>query len=89
MLKVEHPVGGVRYGGVSIPIQRGDPLTRMSKARSKQSVTIDLHRTDGVEIFKQLVEKTDAVCENSRPRTLERRDWDGRCGRCCARFILS
>jgi succinyl-CoA:(S)-malate CoA-transferase subunit A len=35
-------------------------------------VTIDLHRKEGVELFKRLVEQTDILCENFRPGTLEK-----------------
>ncbi|MCC8998706.1 MAG: CoA transferase, partial [Candidatus Contendobacter sp.] len=72
VLKVEHPVGGDPLRRFGTPTQRGDTLTWMSEARNKKSVTVDLHRPDGVEIFKQLVEKTDVVCENFRPGTLEK-----------------
>jgi crotonobetainyl-CoA:carnitine CoA-transferase CaiB-like acyl-CoA transferase len=72
VLKVEHPVGGDPLRRFGTPTQRGDTLTWMSEARNKKSVTIDLHRPDGVELFKQLVEKTDVVCENFRPGTLEK-----------------
>ncbi|CDH43951.1 MAG: CoA transferase [Candidatus Competibacteraceae bacterium] len=72
VLKVEHPVGGDPLRRFGTPTRRGDTLTWMSEARNKKSVTIDLHRPDGVELFKQLVEKTDVVCENFRPGTLEK-----------------
>jgi crotonobetainyl-CoA:carnitine CoA-transferase CaiB-like acyl-CoA transferase len=44
----------------------------LSEGRNKKSVTIDLHRPDGVEIFKSLIEKSDVLCENFRPGTLEK-----------------
>ena len=72
VLKVEHPVGGDicrRYG---TPTARGDTLAWLSEARNKKSVTIDLHRPDGVAVFKQLIEKADVLCENFRPGTLEK-----------------
>ena len=47
-------------------------MTWLSEARNKKSVTIDLHRPEGVELFKGLVAKTDIVCENFRPGTLEK-----------------
>lgn len=72
VLKVEHPVGGDPLRRFGTPTKRGDTLTWMSEARNKKSVTIDLHRPDGVALFKQLVEKTDVVCENFRPGTLEK-----------------
>lgn len=72
VLKVEHPIGGDACRRFGTPTSRGDTLTWMSEARNKRSVTIDLHRRDGVELFKQLVAKTDIVCENFRPGTLEK-----------------
>ena len=72
VLKVEHPVGGDPLRRFGTPTARGDTLTWMSEGRNKKSVTVDLHRPDGVEIFKSLVEKSDVVCENFRPGTLEK-----------------
>jgi succinyl-CoA:(S)-malate CoA-transferase subunit B len=73
VLKVEHPVGGDACRHFGTPTKRGgDTLTWLSEARNKKSVTIDLHRKDGVELFKRLVAETDIVCENFRPGTLEK-----------------
>nr|MBP6708320.1 CoA transferase [Accumulibacter sp.] len=72
VLKVENPVGGdpMRYFGT--PTQRKDTLAWLSEARNKKSVTVDLHLPEGVELFKQLIEKSDVLCENFRPGTLEK-----------------
>jgi len=73
VLKVEHPIGGDACRHFGTPTGRdGDTLTWLSEARNKRSVTLDLHRKEGVELFKRLVEKTDIVCENFRPGTLEK-----------------
>ncbi|MCC9002113.1 MAG: CoA transferase, partial [Candidatus Competibacter sp.] len=72
VLKVEHPIGGDICRKYGTPTQRGDTLAWLSEARNKKSVTIDLHRPEGVEVFKQLVEKADVLCENFRPGTLEK-----------------
>jgi succinyl-CoA:(S)-malate CoA-transferase subunit B len=72
VLKVEHPVGGDALRRFGTPTRRGDTLTWLSEARNKKSVTIDLHRAEGVDLFKQLIEKSDIVCENFRPGTLEK-----------------
>jgi len=72
VLKVEHPIGGDICRKYGTPTQRGDTLAWLGEARNKKSVTIDLHRPEGVEIFKQLVEKADVLCENFRPGTLEK-----------------
>jgi crotonobetainyl-CoA:carnitine CoA-transferase CaiB-like acyl-CoA transferase len=72
VLKVEHPIGGDACRRFGTPTSRGDTLTWMSEARNKRSVTIDLHRREGVDLFKRLVAETDIVCENFRPGTLEK-----------------
>jgi succinyl-CoA:(S)-malate CoA-transferase subunit B len=72
VLKVEHPIGGDACRRFGTPTQRGDTLTWLSEARNKKSVTIDLRRPEGSDLFRRLVEKTDVVCENFRPDTLER-----------------
>ncbi len=72
VVKVEHPLGGDALRNFGTPSQRGDTLTWLSEARNKKSVTIDLHRPDGVEIFKQLIARSDILCENFRTGTLEK-----------------
>lgn len=72
VLKVEHPVGGDALRRFGTPTQRTDTLTWLSEARNKKSVTIDLRRPEGVQLFKKLIEKTDILCENFRPGTLEK-----------------
>ena len=72
VLKVEHPIGGDICRKYGTPTQRGDTLAWLSEARNKKSVTIDLHRREGVEVFKKLIEKADVLCENFRPGTLEK-----------------
>ena len=72
VLKVEHPIGGDVCRKFGTPTHRGDTLAWLGEARNKKSVTIDLHRPDGVALFKQLIEKSDVLCENFRPGTLEK-----------------
>jgi succinyl-CoA:(S)-malate CoA-transferase subunit B len=72
VLKVEHPVGGDACRHFGTPTSRGDTLTWLSEARNKKSVTIDLHHAEGARLFKALVARTDIVCENFRPGTLEK-----------------
>jgi len=72
VLKVEHPTGGDACRHFGTPSSRGDTLTWLSEARNKKSVTIDLHHPEGAGLFKALVAKTDIVCENFRPGTLEK-----------------
>jgi crotonobetainyl-CoA:carnitine CoA-transferase CaiB-like acyl-CoA transferase len=72
VLKVEHPIGGDALRRFGTPTSRGDTLTWLSEGRNKKSVTIDLHRPEGVELFKQLIAGTDVLCENFRTGTLEK-----------------
>lgn len=72
VLKVEHPLGGDPCRHFGTPTQRGDTLAWMSEARNKKSVTIDLRAPAGSDLFKRLVAKSDVLCENFRPGTLEK-----------------
>jgi succinyl-CoA:(S)-malate CoA-transferase subunit B len=72
VLKVEHPIGGDACRHFGTPTARGDTLAWLSEARNKKSVTIDLHHPDGAGLFKALVARSDIVCENFRPGTLEK-----------------
>jgi succinyl-CoA:(S)-malate CoA-transferase subunit A len=72
VLKVEHPIGGDPMRRFGLPTKRGDAtLAWLSEARNKKSVTIDLRRPRGVELFLQLVAKSDVLVENFRPGTME------------------
>ncbi|MCA3130970.1 MAG: CaiB/BaiF CoA transferase family protein [Betaproteobacteria bacterium] len=72
VIKVEHPVGGDPCRAFGTPTARKDTLTWLSEGRNKRSVTIDLHKAQGVQVFKDLIAKSDILCENFRPGTLEK-----------------
>lgn len=72
VIKVEHPLGGDALRRFGTPTERTDTLTWLSEARNKKSVTIDLHHSEGVDLFKNLIAKSDILCENFRPGTLEK-----------------
>jgi crotonobetainyl-CoA:carnitine CoA-transferase CaiB-like acyl-CoA transferase len=72
VLKIEHPDGGDALRRFGTPSQRGDTLTWLSEARNKRSVTLELRKPEGAEVFKQLIAKTDVLCENFRTGTLEK-----------------
>jgi succinyl-CoA:(S)-malate CoA-transferase subunit B len=72
VLKVEHPLGGDALRRFGTPTSRGDTLTWLSESRNKKSVTLDLRHPEGVEIFKELIKKSDVLCENFRTGTLEK-----------------
>jgi succinyl-CoA:(S)-malate CoA-transferase subunit A len=72
VVKVEHPIGGDPMRRFGIPTKRGDAtLAWLSEARNKKSVTLDLRRPRGVELFLKLVSKSDVLVENFRPGTME------------------
>lgn len=70
VLKVEHPRGDPsRSHGYS---KDGVGLWWKMLGRNKKSVTLNLSKPEGQEIFKQLVEEADVVIESFRPGTFER-----------------
>ena len=72
VIKVEPPGGD--YGRVMTwPIVEGDSLLFLHCNRGKQSIVLDLKTGEGVELFKELVAKSDVVVEAMRPGALERR----------------
>ena len=72
ILKVEHPVSGDPMRRFGRATKRHDAtLAWLSEARNKKSVTIDLRKPRGVELFVKLVSKSDVLIENFRPGTLE------------------
>ena len=76
VIKIEHPrlLDGERK---LAPILKQDdgstvPLWWKNGARNKRTVTLDLSKPDGAEIFKDLVKTADAVVENYRPGTFKK-----------------
>lgn len=70
VLKVEHPRGDPsRSHGYS---KDGVGLWWKMLGRNKQSVTLNLSKPEGQEIFKRLAEDADVVIESFRPGTFER-----------------
>ncbi|EME71362.1 acyl-CoA transferase/carnitine dehydratase [Paramagnetospirillum caucaseum] len=73
VIKVEQPAGGDtfrRFG--SITERDGDSLMWLSEARNKDSVTLDLRKPEGRDLFLRLAARTDVIAENFRPGTLEK-----------------
>ncbi len=71
VIKVELP-------GVGDPLRRfgtrtecGETLPWLSESRNKRSVTLDLRKPEGAELFKRLVGESDVLCENFQTGTLE------------------
>jgi len=73
VIKVEQPGGGDPFRNFGTATeQEGRTLAWLSEARNKKSVTLNLRKPEGAALFKRLVEKSDVVCENFRPGTLEK-----------------
>lgn len=72
VIKVERPDGGDPWRRYGTPKDDGDTLAWKSEGRNKSSLTLNLRTPEGVEILKKLVSKSDVICENFRPGTLEK-----------------
>ncbi len=71
VIKVEYPRTGDHQRNWGTP-KGGQGLFWKSMGRNKRSITLNLGKAAGGEIFKRLVAQTDVVIENFRPGTLER-----------------
>jgi formyl-CoA transferase len=75
VIKIEQPRGGdpLRDLGPFVDTDDGPySLYWAVEGRGRKSVTLDLRRERGQELFRQLAAASDVVCENFRPGTLER-----------------
>ena len=70
VIKVEHPEGEIIR--VLPPTLPDSKLTLPNETvnRNKKNVTIDLHKSEGRELFLKLVQTADIVIENFKPGTL-------------------
>lgn len=71
VIKVEQPRVGDHQRRWGTP-KNGEGLFWKSMGRNKRSVTLNLGKPAGAEIFKRMVAEADVVIENFRPGTLER-----------------
>ena len=75
VIKIEQPQGGDPLRGLGPFVETDDgpySLYWAVEGRGRKSVTLDLRKDRGQEIFRELAAKSDVVCENFRPGTLER-----------------
>lgn len=72
ILKIELPGRGDATRKMGIDARPDSSYSWLVEARNKKSVTLDLRKPEGVEIFKRLVATADIVVENFMPGTLER-----------------
>ncbi len=73
VIKVEHPGGEVARRSPPFLPGTATPLSFMQVTlnRNKRSLTLDLHKPRGREIFLDLCGRADVVIENFRPGTLD------------------
>ena len=71
VIKVEQPGRGDFLREVG-PYEDGYSLFWAVEGRGRKSVTLDLRRPEGQELFRRLAATADVVVENFRPGTLER-----------------
>lgn len=72
VVKIELPQGGDPFRQFGTMTECGASLNWLNDGRNKQSITLDLRKLEGVELFKRLVADCDILVENFRPGTLER-----------------
>ncbi len=71
VIKVEQPGVGDFMRTIG-PFENGYSLWWAVEGRNKKSITLDLRKPAGQELFKRLVRHADALVENFQPGTLER-----------------
>jgi len=75
VIKIEQPQGGdpLRDLGPFVETDEGPYSLYWSvEGRGRKSVTLDLRKPEGQDLFRRLAAESDVVCENFRPGTLER-----------------
>jgi crotonobetainyl-CoA:carnitine CoA-transferase CaiB-like acyl-CoA transferase len=72
VLKIELPKVGDALRKFGTITECGESLPWLSECRNKKSITLDLHKAEAGEIFKQLIQKADVLVENFQPGTLEK-----------------
>jgi crotonobetainyl-CoA:carnitine CoA-transferase CaiB-like acyl-CoA transferase len=71
VIKVEPP-GGDYIRGMTWPIVEGVSLMHLHVNRGKRSVTLDLRKDEGKQVFRDLAATADVVVEAMRPGALDR-----------------
>ncbi|HET7719025.1 MAG TPA: CoA transferase, partial [Acidimicrobiales bacterium] len=73
VIKVEQPGAGDFMRTIG-PFEDGYSLFWAVEGRGRRSVTLDLRKPEGQDLFRRLSAHAHVVCENFRPGTLEK--WD-------------
>jgi crotonobetainyl-CoA:carnitine CoA-transferase CaiB-like acyl-CoA transferase len=71
VIKVERPNIGDPSRGAQVYKENKNPAW-LDCSRNKKTITLDLHKSKGQEIAKQLIQKADVVLFNFRPGILEK-----------------
>jgi len=72
VIKIEEPGIGDDTRQWGPPYINGESAYFLSVNRNKQSLTLDLRKEKGQEIFRKLIQHTDVVIENFRAGTMEK-----------------
>ncbi len=72
VIKIEQPGVGDPMRSIGLRAKNDASLTWLSEARNKKTITLNLGKPEGAELFKRMVENADVVVENFRPGTMER-----------------
>lgn len=73
IIKIERPgEGNGDAGRENAPIYKGMSLYYAAYNRGKKTLTLDISKEDGKEIFRELVKEYDIIVQNFRPGTLEK-----------------
>ena len=73
VIKIERPGTGDDTRNWIPPTWQGESTTFLSANRNKRSLAVDITNPEGVQIIKQLAEKTDVLVESFRPGSLSKR----------------
>ena len=84
VIKIEQPGTGDFQRDIG-PFEDGYSLFWAVEGRGRRSVTLDLRRPEGQDLFRRLAATTDVVVENFRPGTLE--GWGIDPGACDQRLV--
>jgi CoA:oxalate CoA-transferase len=71
VIKLERPPRG-DVARTTLPLINGESGYFFSINRGKKSMSIDLHRPEGKELFLRLIDRVDVVMENFTPGTMDR-----------------
>lgn len=72
VVKVEIPGRGDPIRAMGPPFQSGESAYFLGINRNKRSITLDLHRPEGRNLFLELVATADVVLDNFRPGVMKR-----------------